>query len=291
MKLALVTGASLGIGYDLAKELATRGYTVFAGARRVSQMESLKKYGVIPIELDVTSAGSIERAKVLIEKYGDKLDILFNNAGTSCLLPCIDVSDDNFRDCYEVNVFGPMRTVRILAPLVINAQGIIAFTSSVSGIVPFPFSSVYSSLKAAISQYSATLRIEMKPFNVKVMTVITGGVDTNIADTRPMPESSLYNIPELLPALEERKSLAKRNAPQTPQTFAKNVCDDLEHTTSPTSPLFRYRGTMGFFLGTLLQWCPRWLVERIFIFKFGLRKGFKKLYLDYVTNGKRVKLD
>ena len=161
-KVALVTGASSGIGLATAIELAKRGYKVFACARRLEPMADLRdKHGVIIFKMDVSDLDSVKNAKKFIEdKTGGKyLDILFNNAGQSCTFPAIDVRDEDFKQCFEVNVFGPMRTVRELAPLVINAKGVIAFTGSVSGVIPFPLSCTYSATEAAIHQYAATLSL------------------------------------------------------------------------------------------------------------------------------------
>lgn len=188
-KVVLVTGASGGIGYAAAIEFAKRGYNVFASARRLEPMKPLQEtYGINIFKLDVSSLESVKKAKeYIIEQTGDSyLDILYNNAGQSCTFPCTDVQDEDFKMCYEVNVFGPMRTVREFSPLIINAKGTIGFTGSVSGFIPFPFSATYSGTKAAINQYANTLQFEMVPFGVKVINFVTGGVDTSIADTRPI---------------------------------------------------------------------------------------------------------
>ena len=281
-KSALVTGASSGIGYATAIEFAKQGYQVFAGARRLEPMELLaKEHGIIIFQLDVSSIESVKKAKTLIvEKTGGYLDILDNNAGQSCTFPALDVTDEWFKQCYEVNVFGPMRLVRELGPLVINAQGTIGFTGSVSGILPFPLSSTYSSSKAAIHQYAATLRIEMKPFNVKVINIVTGGVKTNIEDTRPLPESSLYNVPGMKKTMVERQQMAKRNYPISAESYAKKVVCDFEKLRI-NGALNIYRGRMALFLGYLLYWCPRFLIEIIFIRKFKLTAIYKAIRTKY----------
>ncbi|CAG89521.2 DEHA2F17886p [Debaryomyces hansenii CBS767] len=281
-KSALVTGASSGIGYATAIEFARRGYQVFAGARRLEPMEPLaKEHGIIIFQLDVSSTESVKKAKnLIIEKTGGYLDILYNNAGQSCTFPALDVTDEWFKQCYEVNVFGPMRLVRELGPLVINSQGTIGFTGSVSGIMPFPLSCTYSSSKAAIHQYAASLRIEMKPFNVKVINIVTGGVRTNIEDTRPLPESSLYNVPGMKETLVERQQMAKRNNPISAESYAKKVVSDFEKSRV-NGALNIYRGRMATFLGYLLYWCPRFLVEIIFIRKFKLTAIYKTIRTKY----------
>lgn len=288
-KVVLVTGASSGIGYATAIELAKRGYKVFAGARRLEPMELLQEYGIIIFKLDVSDLESVKHTKKFIEdKTGEKyLDLLFNNAGQSCTFPALDVSDENFKLCFEVNVFGPMRLVRELSSLVINAHGVIAFTGSVSGIIPVPFSCVYSATKAAIHQYAATLRLEMKPFDVKVINVVTGGVKTNIADDRPLPQGSLFDIPLMKDVLLERQQMAARNNPITAEKYAYQVVNDFEAATSTNGPLNVYRGKMAYFLGHLMYWCPRFIVESFIVKKFKLTEVFLVLSQKY----SKTKLD
>lgn len=234
-------------------------------------MEPLKQYGVIPIELDVSSLESVKQTRKYLHEHTDGfLDVLYNNAGQSCTFPAIDVTDEWFTQCYEVNVFGAMRLTRELAPFVINAKGTIGFTGLVSGVIPFPFSSTYLSTKAAIHMYAATLRVEMAPFGVKVINIVTGGVKTNIADTRPLPSLSFYNIPEIEVSLKARREMAVRNSPISAEKYAYQVANDFEHATIGGS-LNLYRGAKAWFLGHLLLWCPRIVVEWALVRRFHLQ--------------------
>lgn len=279
-KTALVTGALSGIGHATAIELAKRGYKVFAAARRLEPMRDLENdHGVIIFKLDVLSLEDVRAAKDFLTQQTDGyLDLLFNNAGQSCTFPAIDVTDEWFTQCFEVNVFGPMRLVRELAPLLINAKGTIGFTGSVSGMVPFPFSCVYSSSKAAIHQYAATLRIEMKPFGVRVLNVVTGGVKTDIEDKRSLPQSSLFNVKGIDVAITERRQMAKKNLPIEASVYARQVADDFENTRAGLNV---YRGAKAYFLGFLMYWAPRALVEAVLIRKFKLVGVYEAIRLKY----------
>lgn len=288
-KVALVTGASLGIGFALSRELKSRGYKVYAAARRLGPMEALKADGIHTIQLDVADTESVIAAKKLIAaENNNSLHLLVNNAGSSCLFPCTDLKDEDSLQVYQANVFGPMRMVREFAPLIINTQGTITFTGSITGVVPFPFSAAYNSSKAAINQYAATLRLEMKPFNVKVLNIVTGGVDTNIADTRPLPKDSLYNTPTLLLLFETRKVMAKENSPMKPEVYARQVANDISRATLVNGSFIRLRGTMATLMGTILWWCPRFVLEKILITKFKLTKGFEELRQKYVVKGTKL---
>lgn len=121
--------------------------------------------------------------------------MLVNNAGQGAPLPALDLAiESTVKDIYDVNVFGVMRMVQAFAPLLIAAQGTIVNIGSIAPLVPLVFGSAYSSSKAAVHAYSDCLRIEMKPFGVRVLVVVTGGVKSGIV--RPgmevLPENSLY---------------------------------------------------------------------------------------------------
>lgn len=280
-KTALVTGASSGIGYATALEFAKRGYKTFACARRLGPMEPLKEHGITIFQCDVSLLESVLAARKFIAEQTDGyLDFLFNNAGQSCTFPALDVTDEAFETCFQVNVFGPIRMTREFAPLLINAKGTVGFTGSVSGLVPFPFSCIYSSTKAAIHQYAATLRVEMKPFGVKVINIVTGGVKTNIADTRDLPEGSLFAVPGIDEAMIERKQMAARNNPMPAEKYASKVVSDFENLRIEGSLNF-YRGHMASLLGHLMSWCPRFIVERILVRKFRLTNVFAKVSEKY----------
>ncbi|KAF3987367.1 hypothetical protein FT663_03403 [Candidozyma haemuli var. vulneris] len=280
-KTALITGASSGIGFSTALEFQSRGYRTFACARRLEPMLELEKKGVTIFRMDVSDLKSVlEGKELLVRETGGFLDVLFNNAGQSCTFPALDVTDEQFKQCFEVNVFGPVRLTRELAPLLINAKGVVGFTGSVSGLIPFPFSSIYSSTKSAIHQYAAVLRLEMKPFDVKVINIVTGGVKTAIQDDRPLPSSSIYNVPGIEQSLEERRAMAVRNNPMDPSTYAYKVANDFESATI-NGKLNIYRGKMASFLGYLLCWCPRFLVEKVLIRKFRFTNIFSYLREKY----------
>lgn len=280
-KIALVTGASSGIGFAAAIEFAKRGYKTYACARRLEPMEPLKSHGVFIITCDVTLAESVEELRDLIAEENDGfLDVLYNNAGQSCSFPAIDVTDEYAAQCFQVNVLAPVRLTREFSPLLIKAKGTVGFTGSVAGNVSFPFSSIYSASKAAIHQYAATLRLEMKPFGVKVLTFITGGVDTNIADTRALPETSLFNVPGMKEAFDERREMAKRNHPMPVEQYAYQIVNDFEGQ-SLGGRLNLYRGLMAKFLGFVLPWLPRFLVERAFLKKFKLKGVFAYISEKY----------
>ena len=195
VKTVLITGCNPGgIGNSLAREFHAHGLHVFATARQTSSIADLAAIGIETISLEVTDAQSIAAARDTIsEKTGGKLDYLVNNAGRNYTVPAVDIDIDEVRQTFEVNLFAVMRMCQTFIPLLVEAKGTIVQIGSVAGIMPYVFGSAYNASKAALHSYSDTLRVELSPFDVKVLTVITGGVKSRIARTeRSLPENSIY---------------------------------------------------------------------------------------------------
>ncbi|ODQ78272.1 hypothetical protein BABINDRAFT_162927 [Babjeviella inositovora NRRL Y-12698] len=275
-KTAVITGASSGIGYALSIEMAKRGYQVYACARRLEPMEELKKYGVKTFRCDVSDLQSVLEARAYIEEETNgALDILYNNAGQACNVSAIDATDEQAMQCYQVNVFGPIRMTREFSRLLIKAKGTVVFTGSIAALTPFPWTSIYGSTKAAIHQFAAVLHLEMKPFGVRVINVVTGGVKTNIEDNRPFPATSVYNCPELEAALVVTRRMVNDNRPMPAVVYAKKV---VNHIESGSNKLNIHRGSMSTILPFLMRWVPRWVVERIIAGMFKLIPLWKALH-------------
>lgn len=279
-KIAVVTGASSGIGHAITKELASNGYKVYACARRTGPIEQLSKEFsedvIIPCHLDITKESDIQQLKIQLanELPYRKLDLLYNNAGQSCTFPALDVTSDMIEQCFKVNVFGQINMCRELSQFLINAHGTIVFTGSLAGVAIFPFSSVYAASKAAIHQYARGLHLEMKPFGVRVINVVTGGVNTDIADKRPLPQSSIFNFKEGIEAFQYRQQMSKRNKPMSADVYAKKLMHDI---LSENDPVDVYRGTFATLMSWIMVLFPYWIIEWGFSIKFKLNKVYKVL--------------
>lgn len=175
----LVTGASSGIGFETAKELARLGHTVFAGARRVSLMEPLREDGVTPVALDVTSEESIAAC---LEAVG-QIDVLVNNAGYGYFGPIECVSLEEARRQLEVNLFGLAALTKAVLPgMRSRGFGRVVNIGSVAGKAAMSFGGWYNISKFAVEAFSDALRIEMKPFGVSVVLIEPGTIKTAWGD-------------------------------------------------------------------------------------------------------------
>ena len=172
----LVTGASSGIGYSVASELARMGHTVFAGARRVALMEPLKELGVTPVALDVTDEASVDACLSVV----GPVDVLVNNAGFGYFGAIENVPMEEARRQLEVNLFGLALLCRKVLPgMRQQGFGKIINISSVAGRACLDFGGWYHVSKYAVEAFSDSLRMEVKPFGVDVVLIEPGAIRTD----------------------------------------------------------------------------------------------------------------
>ncbi|KAJ3480015.1 hypothetical protein NLG97_g8167 [Lecanicillium saksenae] len=196
-KTAVVTCAGIGgIGGELALQLHKAGYFVICAVRRLDGVASMLKLGLTSTFMDVTETNLVVvAAEAVSEMCGNRLDLLINNAGLAINRPALDqdIDVDAFR-MLDVNVLGPMSVTKAFSKLLIQVRGCIVNIGSVAPITPLPYSAAYNASKAALHAYSEALYMELKPFGVHVVTVITGGVKSNLVreKTPDLPAESLY---------------------------------------------------------------------------------------------------
>lgn len=176
--VALVTGASSGIGQATALALHADGYTVYGGARRLSHMKILKEAGIHTIQLDVTDNGSIAKALSAI----GRVDVLINNAGYGSYGAIEDVPMSEAHRQMDVNIFGLARLCQLVIPdMRQRRQGAIVNISSIGGKFGEPFGGWYHATKYAVEGLSDSLRLELKPFGIKVIVIEPGLIKTEWA--------------------------------------------------------------------------------------------------------------
>lgn len=183
-KAVLVTGASTGIGRDIAETLASNGYYVYAGARKQKDIDALNAIDNIQaVRLDVTIQDEIDAAVETVRKGGKGLHGLINNAGIYIGGPLIEVDIEEFEWLMNVNLYGVYRVTQAFAPMIIESKGRISTIGSISGILSGRFSGIYSMSKHAVEAYTDSLAVEMEKFGVAVSVIEPGNYDSKIADT------------------------------------------------------------------------------------------------------------
>ena len=189
-KVVVITGASSGIGQATARLLAERGYRVFGGARDPNRAEAIPGVQFVPV--DVTSDTSVTAFVDYVLAEAGKIDILINNAGVSLSGPVENTTPAEAGRVFDVNVLGPLRTIRAALPSMRAARsGLIVNISSVLGFLPAPFMGLSASSKHALEGLSESLDHEVRDFNIRVLLIepafTSTNIDTNAARTQTPP--------------------------------------------------------------------------------------------------------
>ena len=171
--LALVTGASSGIGQACATRLLDLGFHVLAGVRKLEDVPARTE----ALKLDVTDEADVAAAA---ERVGAELQVLVNNAGVAVSGPVEVVPVEDWRRQMEINLLGQVAVTRALLPAVLRARGHIVNMSSIGGRVANPLFGPYSASKFALEAMSDALRREVAPQGVRVVVVEPGGIATPI---------------------------------------------------------------------------------------------------------------
>ena len=181
-KTIVITGSSTGLGRATALLFASKGWKVFATLRDPSKEAELAATpGVTVVKLDVTDPAQITEAAKAILAEGP-VDVLFNNAGYGLAGPFEGTSDEQLRRQLDTNLLGVMRvTQAFLSAMRERGSGQIVTTTSIGGLVTFPFNSVYHATKWGLEGWSESLAFELEPFGVKVKTVAPGGISSDFA--------------------------------------------------------------------------------------------------------------
>lgn len=187
-KFVLITGASKGIGRATALYLAKQGFEVFAGVRNPADGETLKRDAserLTPIILDVTNQEQILDAAKAVAKIvgGAGLYGLVNNAGMAASAPLEFIPMDDFRSQIEINLTGQVAVTQAFLPLIRPAKGRIVNISSIGGRIASPTLGAYNASKFALEAITDTLRQELKPWGIEVISIEPGAIATPIWET------------------------------------------------------------------------------------------------------------
>jgi len=177
MKIALVTGASTGIGKATAKLFADNGIKVYAAARRVEKIKEFESTKIIPTYLDITKEEDINSCVDTIIKKEGKIDILVNNAGYGSYGSVEETPVEEGRKQFDVNVFGLIRLTQLVLPhMRKNKSGKIVNISSMAGKVYMPLGGWYHATKHALEALSDSLRIETRKQGINVIVIEPGAI-------------------------------------------------------------------------------------------------------------------
>ena len=256
-KAVLVTGCSSGIGRCVARGLKTRGYRVFASARKPEDVEELKREGFESVRLDLADSDSICSAvEEVLDATGGGLYGLFNNGAYGQPGAVEDLLRGVLREQFETNVFGTQELTNLIIPVMHGqGEGRIIQNSSVLGFVAMPFRGAYNASKYALEALSDTLRLELAGSNIYVSLIEPGPIQSRFRENafrmykkNIEPETSFHG--DKYRAMEARLLKEGPAAPFTlgPEAVLKRVI----HALNAKRPKARYYVTFPTYLfGTL----------------------------------------
>ena len=254
--VALVTGASSGIGRAAAEALQGAGFRVFGTSRRARAEQS---GGITMLACDVTDDRSVAKLVEEVMARAGRIDLLVNNAGIGLLGAAEESSVAQAQALFDVNLFGVLRLTNAVLPIMRRqGKGRIVNLSSVLGFIPAPYSALYASTKHAIEGYSESLDHELRSFGIRVVLVEPAYTRTAFEENiiRPDRLAGIYDSARAGMSLALRKALAAGDAPEI---VARTI---LEAATAPV-PRRRYAaGKMARQVGFLRRFVPESLFDK-----------------------------
>lgn len=270
-QVVLITGCSQGgIGHALARAFADEGCLVVATSRSLTSMADLEDDPRFFLqELDVVSEESvIQVVSTVLDTYG-RVDVVVNNAGVPCVAPLAEIPLSSLQHTFDTNVYGSMRLIQAVIPhMASRGKGKIVNVGSVTVLSPGPWAGAYTASKAALQALSDSLRLELKPFGIDVITVVPGAIKSNIGNSglagyNKMPEWKLYKPFEA--AIRARATVSQGPKSTPSEEFAKKTVSAILKKNPPA--WFSYGHHSLVF--AILYHLP------IFIRDFVLRKAMK----------------
>ncbi|MEP7456397.1 oxidoreductase [Phyllobacterium sp. SB3] len=234
LPVAFITGVSSGIGRATALKLKTSGYEVFGTSRRVDTGSIVD--GIQMVQLDVGDDSSVEKAVAFVMKQTGRIDLLVNNAGFGIFGGAEESSIAQAKDLFETNLFGVIRTVRAVLPIMRKQKnGRIINVSSVLGFVPSPYMALYAASKHALEGYSQSLDHEIRTFGVRVLLV-------EPAYTKTSFEQNMQASDELMPEYEKIRTAIGELIAGAMATADDPyiVADEIAKAAAAISPKLRY---------------------------------------------------
>jgi NAD(P)-dependent dehydrogenase (short-subunit alcohol dehydrogenase family) len=241
-QVILITGSSSGIGRATAIEAARRGHRVFASARHREDVADLTAKGIDTLSMDVTDPGSIAAGVATVLGAAGRIDALVNNAGYGQYGAIEDVSEEEWRAQFDVNVFGAVAVLRAVVPGMRAARrGTIVNVSSLAGKVTVPFAGPYCASKHALEAISDALRVELAPWRIRVVVVEPGPITTHFGDRSRQATARILATPGPYSPFYENAERASQKDFQRGRRRPEAVARVIVRAIESKRPRTRYR--------------------------------------------------
>ena len=265
--VALVTGATRGLGLHLARALASRGYIVYGAGRWLAQEETPEPFRRLVLDVDDERSVNEAVKKVLAEE--SRLDVLVNNAGISLAGPLEEVPVAAAQQLFETNYFGAARMIQAVLPAMRRrGSGAIVNISSAAGRIGIPFQAHYAASKFALEGLTEALRLEVAAFGIRVILIEPGDVRTQIWERRVHfeKEHSPYHAAlERFLAVKDREMGDRATPPEV-------VAGEIAEMVTGSGAGFRFPVGRG---SRLILSARKLLPDRIFLWLVARNYGIK----------------
>lgn len=261
-KIALVTGASSGIGKETAKKLIKEGLTVYAAARRVELMSDLENMGATVIKMDITREEDITSVVNTINLQHGGVDVLVNNAGYGVFGAVEEITLQDARRQFEVNLFGLASLTQKVLPLMrARRSGTIVNVSSFVGKIYTPMGAWYNATKHALEAWSDCLRIELRQFGIDVIIIEPGIIKTEFDEIVSAPLAKATGKSDYAPMTNRLAAAMNKLYHEGKASSAAEVSNVIMRSINSRKPYPRY--TVGYLANKMIF--LRWLLnDRIF---------------------------
>lgn len=262
-KVILITGASSGMGKDSAMRLIKESHKVYTAARRIEKMKDLEEMGGVPIKMDISKDEEVQNVvDQIIQKEG-KIDVLWNNAGYGLYGAVENVSIEDAKKQFDVNLFGLANLTQKVLPFMRKAKkGTIINTSSMGGKMYTPLGAWYHATKHAVEGFSDCLRLETKQFNINVVVLEPGVIATEFGNAlyQPLLDNSKNTPYEQLAnsVANASKDIYEKPNGSSPTSLISNTISKIVNSNKPKT---RYR--VGKWAKPMV-WMRTYLGDKIF---------------------------
>ncbi len=228
-KVALIFGASSGIGFCTSVLLANKGYRVYNCSRRVSHDKRIEN-----LLCDTSKREDILDVLNLFMEKEKRLDALIYCSGTSMAAPFEYTKEEDYRYLFEVNFFGMVQAVQHALPMLIGSKGRIILVSSMAAVMPIPYDIFYSCSKACMNVFAMGLSTELGSSDVKVVSVMPGGTRTDFTEKRVVygEKECGYYARAVGGAVSGRKEIEQEEG-ICPEKVAEVIVEAIEQDTPP----------------------------------------------------------
>ncbi|MCX6738836.1 MAG: SDR family oxidoreductase [Candidatus Parcubacteria bacterium] len=214
-KTILITGASSGIGKQIAEFLSSKGHVVYGASR--NPQENILFHA---IKMDITDEISVRKAISLILEKEKTIDVLINNAGFGLSGSVEDTSMNEIRHQFETNFFGTVTVTKEVLPFMRqNGSGLIITISSMAGVISLPHQAFYSASKFALEGYTEALRLEVRSHGINVVNILPGDFSTNFTANRKFSEQSQKSTSPYIKSFQKTIDIYMRDEKRGPKPF------------------------------------------------------------------------